>query len=307
MHNLNLLFEQPIVLLRKNKEVTGVFDVELNNIQNIKKYYSEIEFHIVLYPYSRKIKATKYCILPFEEYVKDLLHNKRSAYTLVTDYANRWFGIFFGGIITLIFAFFNPNSFLAIDAIVSIFAAYFLGKDLWNEIERALIKLTQNFKLRFTEQYYSYYLERNTTLTNYTLFAKKHRYGKVHLLPNALEFIENSNSQTLRMKFNSTDLLAMHENVAHCFSIKFKKKIVENLENEGFMLGVKLSFNNKATVGMRHFEVFQSLHKSELGCLSSNTQWLPRALFYRKAYSLSRIKYFKNEGIINDVTLILEV
>lgn len=291
---------QPVVLLRRNGEMSGVFDIALKNIQTIKSQCHFFELHAVLYPYSRQIKSDNYHFLPFEEYIEELSEHKRSAYFTISDYANRWFGLYFGGIIAFIFALFRPSALLDIEAVVSIFGAYLLGKDLWTDIERSLIKATQNRKICFQDRYYSYQLERNTTLSNYSMFAKKQRYGIVHLLPDKLEFIENSNSQTARLWFDMKSWGDLEDDIAHVFSIHFDKNSVQYLDEEGFLFGIKLSFNQRKWYGLQQTEIFQSLHQKQLGCLDQKARWVEQSAFYRKTLSVTRFKYFKSNNVLKE-------
>ena len=204
------------------------------------------------------------------------------------------FGLLLGLLIALIFAHLKPASLLDIEAIVSVFGAYVVGKELWNDIERLLVNVSKNWRLRFQDDYYRYRLEKRTTLTQYSYLAKRERYGKDSLLPDRIDFIKQSNSQTLRMCFDTRDLAfqeaappegsaAAHEThapqatVAHIHSIHVDKDLMDDLRKDGFMLGVKLSLGRRRWGVTRWFEVFQSLNKESIGCLDDAGTWVDRS------------------------------
>lgn len=115
---------------------------------------------------------------------------------------------------------------------------------------------------------YAFELEKHTTLTHYSSFAKQQRYGKPTLLPEKIDFIEQSNSQTVRMCFNMTDIPASAGACGHVFSIHIDPAVLSEFEQKGFLFGVKLSLNRKQW-GLRVcYELFQSLHKHTHGALS---------------------------------------
>ena len=93
---------QDIVRLRKNQTMPDIYDVEIEGIDHLKRYHS-IECHIVLYPYSRKISSENISFYPFEEYVKDVLSQQRSAYALQQNRFNEVFGLLLGLAIALAF------------------------------------------------------------------------------------------------------------------------------------------------------------------------------------------------------------
>ncbi|OWY18930.1 hypothetical protein C7N43_26130 [Sphingobacteriales bacterium UPWRP_1] len=294
----------PLVTMRQNDRLPEVFDLELNYLDEVKQYYHSVECHLVLYPYSRKITSEKFQFYPFEEYVRDIATHQRSVYTPVNDKMNKGFGLIFGILIALIFARFKPDDLFSVESIVSVFGAYLLGKDLWTDIDHFLINATKNFKLRYTDSYYFYELVRNTTLTQYSYFARKERYGKQHLLPQKLDFIEHSNSQTVRMLFEVKDWTPVTGASAHIMSIRVSPKHLTTLLQEGFMLGMKMSFNRRNRFTTRHFEVFQSLHRQQPGCIDDNGNWNNHHFFYRQTISAGRLKYFASSGIIQNSPLI---
>ncbi len=294
---------QNIVRFHRNEELPHVFDVEMANVERLNKFHS-LECHITLYPYSRKICATDFTFNPFEEYVKDILSHQRSAYVRIHEHFKNIFGLCLGVLIILAFALYDRSQLTSIESIISVFAAYFIGKDLWDDIENFLINLTQRWKIQYSDRYYIYELEKHTTLTHYSHFAKQCRYGKAPLLPEYMDFIEQSNSQTVRMYFNMKDFQSLDNESAHILSIHIKPSLLEEFEKRGYMFGVKVSFNKHLFGFRRCFEIFQSLHNNKKGCLDNNNEWIDETIFYRKTWICGRIKLFLKKGFIPDESMI---
>ena len=281
-----------------------IFDVTLNHIDLCKQYHS-VECHLVLYPYSRKIDSDDIAFNPFEEYVKDLAIHQRSAYIPINDSFNKLFGILLGLLICLVFLYFKPSDLLSVESVVSIIGAYIAGKEVWDDIELWLVRLTKNSRLRFIDPYYSFRLDFNTTLTAYSNFAKRQRYGKAPLLPSEMDFLKQSNSQTVRMFFSEKDLQSIEETSAHIVSIFVKPDLLTDFEQSGYLLGVKLSFNQKKSFfRTKHLELFQSIHHKQQGCINETQTWVDNAAFHRNAYTVGRWKFFKSHQTIKDYNLV---
>jgi hypothetical protein len=292
-----------VIRLRKNPAMPAVHDVEMYEIAQLKGYDS-VECHIVLYPYSRKICSDDISFYPFEEYVKDVLSHQRSAYVRISDRFHELFGLLLGLLIALVFALFKPEDLLSVESVVSVFAAYTIGKDLWNDIEQMLVDVSKGWPIRFQDNYYRYQLEKHTTLTSYSYLAKRQRYGKAPLLPEKIDFIKQSNSQTLRMCFNMRDLESFTEPSAHVHSIHVDPSLLEDLEESGFLFGVKLSLNKTFLGVTQSLELFQSMDKGTKGCLDEKEAWVDGAVFYRHTLACGRVKWYIRRGLIHGQTII---
>lgn len=292
-----------IVRIRKNEKIPNIYDVELRHADYLHKFDS-VECHVVLYPYSRKICSNTIKFYPYEEYVKDILTQQKSAYIQLKSQFDKMFGIFLGLLITLVFFILKPVDLFSVESIVSVLGAYFFGKELWTEIERILIDISKTWPIRYLENYYAYQLEKHTTLTHYSYFAKKHRYGKASLLPEKIDFIEKSNSQTVRMYFNMKEICPFEETSSHILSIHVEPELVEEFDREGFLFGVKLSFNKRFLGWVKSLELFQSLHKYAKGCLDHNGKWIDGSVFYRKTLTFGRIKMFLKHGLLEHQSIL---
>jgi hypothetical protein len=292
-----------IIRLRKNKALPNRYDVEMQGVERLRPF-DRLECDIVLYPYSRQICSDDIHFYPFEEYVHDVLSNQRSAYAEIKSPMAQIFGLLLGLAIALAFARFRPQSLLQIESIVSVFGAYAIGKEVWDDIENLLVNVSKNWRLRYTGSYYRYRLEKRTTLTYYSYLAKRQRYGRATLLPEKIDFIKQSNSQTLRMYFNTQDLASLKDSMAHIHSIHIDEALIDDFQEAGYMFGVKLSFD-RLTLGLcRCFEVFQSINKASVGCLDETGQWVQDAAFYRYTLSFGRLKLYVNQGMVRDVAVI---
>jgi hypothetical protein len=292
-----------VIHLRKNRAMPGIFDVDMTHIDQLKAY-DGVECHIVLYPYSRQISSDDLAFYPFEEYIKDVASQQRSAYAAIRGSFNQVFGLSLGFLIALIFALLKPEELLSVESIVSVFGAYVIGKELWDDIERMLIHVSKEWRLRLQDSYYRYRLEKHTTLTSYSYLAKRQRYGKSSLLPEKIDFIKQSNSQTLRMYFNMQDLEAFAEPSAHVHSIHVDPALLDAFESSGFLFGVKLSLNKRAWGIARRTELFQSIDGSAIGCLDDGGRWTEGAVFYRHTVTCGRVKYYVDKGLVHGSTIL---
>jgi len=286
-----------IISLKQNRDMPNIYDVEMGGIERLKAYDS-VECHLVLYPYSRAITSEDIAFYPFEEYVKDVLSQQRSAYVRIQSRFHELFGLLLGVVIALVFARFKPEDLLSVESVVSVFGAYTIGKELWDDIERMLIEITKSWKVRYQESYYPYHLEKHTTLTYYSYLAKRQRYGISSLMPEKIDFIKQSNSQTVRMCFDMQDLASLAESAGHILSIHIEPDLQEDLEEGGFLFGVKLSLNRRLLGLVRSFELFQSISRGERGCLNEEGEWIQGTVFYRKTCRCGRIKCFWAKGIL---------
>ena len=290
---------QNVIRIHKNDALPNIYDVDVEGFERLCRYHS-VECHVVLYPYSRHVGSQNIAFHPFEEYVRDVLSQQRSAYAAVTNQFNELFGLLLGLVIALVFVAFKPQDLFSVESIVSVFAAYTIGKELWDDIERAVINLTKNWRIRFQDSYYRYRLEKHTTLTSYSYLAKRRRYGRAALLPEKIDFIKQSNSQTLRMYFNMRDLHIAPEPSAHLHSIHVDPELLDEFERGGFMFGIKLSMNVRFLGLTRSLEVFQSIDNGSTGCLNQSGQWIEGAVFYRRTLTYGKLKWYVSKGILHD-------
>ncbi len=291
------------IRLIQNRKLAHIYDVELSHIERLKDYGS-VECHIVLYPYSRRIRSSHLTFNPYEEYAKDISERRKSLYTPIVSPASSLFGISLGLLIIFLFWSVRPEEVFSLQSIISILGAYFIGKDLWTDIEQLLVNVTKTWRLRYQRSYYGYQLERNTTLTNYSALAREHRYGTASLLPDQLDFIQNSNSLTVRMRFAQADLRSFKEAAAHILSIRVEPELREEFERSGFMFGVKLTLNRRVGLMTRGLELFQSLSHQARGCLDEHGRWIEDGVTWREVLAAGRLRFSLKRGILENASVI---
>ena len=280
-----------------------IWDLHLHNLPLIAQNCHQLECHIVVCPYHRAIQAADFHFMPFEEYINDLASKHTSTYRTINDRAHKYFGLSLGAILSAFIGYYNPKDLLTVEGLIGIFGAYLLGKHLWGDLARFLELQTQNWRLRFTEQYYAYELHTSTTIATYNKLAKQRRYGRAQITPQKIDFIEHSNSQTLRLCFSSAELKAQLDETYHLLSIHVNKDKQTNFSPDNLLLGLKLSFNTKKWFGWRCFEVFQSLDGNKPGCITTHNTWIDEDVFYRITRRWKRLKYFKSLGVLNGIRM----
>jgi hypothetical protein len=298
---------QDLIRFHKTEGLNNRYDVDMQSLDRLRPFH-QLECHVVVYPYARTICSDDIHFNPFEEYVQDVLSHQRSAYSEIPNSTDQLFGLLLGLLIAAVFAVIDPDSLLSVEALVSVFGAYVVAKELWNDLEHLLINATKNWRLRYQESYFRYQLEKRTTLTSYSYLAKRRRYGKQAMLPAKIDFIKQSNSQTLRMCFDVRDLSALGDSLAHLFSIQIAENRADAFRGPtgtgAFMLGVKLSFDRRLFCLRRSFEVFQSIDAGRKGCLDGSGAWQDGAAFFRQTVTLGRLKFYARQGLIPNATLV---
>ncbi len=295
-----------IVQLVRSPSIEGLYDVDLSGVDQLRRC-SSVDCHVVVYPYSRRLSAAEIKLNPFEEYVRDILSLQRSAYVRISSDFDKLFGFLLGGLITLVFVFCNPGDLLSVESVVSILGAFFIGKELWDDIDGFLVRLTRSWPIRYQQNYYSYRLERHTTLTQYSRLAKRQRYGKTTLLPELMDFIAQSNSQTVRMRFERGELASQPDGAVHVLSLSLDPSQAREFEQGGFLLGVKLSLNRRLCGVECSTELFQSLDKGTAGCLDNDGAWHDGAVFCRRTVSVGRLKWFIGNTVLASRRLVTMV
>jgi hypothetical protein len=292
------------IKLQRNPEIPHVYDVDLENLDELRNYDS-LEIHFVLYPFSRRMTSRHIAFNPFEEYFKDISTHQRSAYTRRPDSASYLFGLFLGLVVALMASIFKPWALFSIEAIAAFFGVYMIGKQLWHDIEVMLFNLMRDRKLCYLEKYYRYQLEKNTTLTKYSTFAKKARYGKPLVLPDKIDYIRKSTSLTLRMHFSSTNIESFDRSTAHIISIHVDERFGKEFVEKGYMFGVKLRVNQNRFGFQESSEIFQSIVRENLGCLDANGDWVKGASYHRDVVRIGRFHYYRKESLLENRSIIV--
>ena len=107
------------------------------------------------------------------------------------------------------------------------------------------------------------------------------------------------------MWFDMKELKSSREKTVPLLSIHIDPSLLREFEEEGFMFGVKLSFNKRVLCFARCFELFQSVHKDGIGCLGENDEWAEQTVFYRRTITLGRLKFYLKSGQVRDRSMVV--
>lgn len=295
---------QNIFSLTQNSQYPEIWDVRMHQLPPITQFDS-FECHFVIYPYNREIGADDLTIHPFQEYVEDILDNQKSLYTPIHDATDRQFGLTLSLLVMGFVMLIGGNTPFSVEALVSLIGAYIAGKELWIDIERYLLKITKSTRLRYFKGYYAYQFERNTTFTQYSVLARRNRYTHTALVPEQIDYIEQSNSKTVRMYYKTEDIPANTQH-AHVFSYHIPPEVAQKIVSDGFLWGVKISLNKDTFWGSQHTEWYQSLDNGEAGCLDMMGKWHKDAVFQRKTLTFSKWKFYKSHSVCPKQRLFVE-
>lgn len=291
------------VTITKNPDHAALWDFDLHNIKAMQRF-REVELSVMVYPYSRQITARHVAFTPFEEYVKDITDEQPSAYTRIIDGWANVFGLVLGSSIFLLFYFFKISELLSIESIVSIFGAYLIGKELWDDLENLLIRLTHGKRLRYERSEFSYQRDTYTVLSLYQGAARRHRYGSSTLTPDKMHFVQQSNSQMLRMLFTRKDLKTAGSDSAHLFSMRIPPKFEQAFVSEGAMTTVRLAFVRKFLWWGRSHEFFQSIDGSAVGALDADGTWHSDVVLTRVIHRTGRWRRYGRYSVAGNMRLL---
>ncbi len=289
-------FQCPEVRLDAGRGRQGIYDIELDRLETLEGYDS-LDCHLVIYPYSRRVNSHHLRLMPFEEYVSDIISRQRSVYIRAEERGKYLFGALLALALVAVFVEFRPVELLSLEAIVSVFGVYMVGKEIWDDIELGLQHLSGRWRLRYVENYYPYQLAGRTTLARYSEMAKEQRYGRRSLLPDRIDFIQQSNSQTVRLRFESGSLRSLDGQSAHIASLHVDRTAAAEFRRAGHLFGAKLSLNRRRLRLERSLELFQSLDRGRPGCLDDRGRWHDGAVFWRRTWRLGKLKFFSNHGL----------
>lgn len=292
-----------LIRLDRNEALPHIFDVRMQNVQQLAPFDS-VECHLVLYPYSRRIGADHFQIHPFSGYMREVNRHGKSCYMRIPETADKLAGLALALSITALCMLFKPDLLLRVEVLVSIMGAYFLGRDFWGDTETHMINMLAGLRLSYRKRYYSFRLEKNTTLVRYSDFARKKRYGYSEPLPEWIDHIVQNNSQTLRMWFSGGTISGLKEESIQLCAIHFPPALLEPLEAEGFLFGVKMSFNRRWGPFTKRMEMFQSLSKGTRGCLDAGQSWRENDAYVREVLSLGQFRFLRKDAVIPSVCML---
>jgi hypothetical protein len=301
LNKLNNL--QNLFLLSKHVEPSKLLSLQFLDISYLKSFNS-VHLTTYLYPYNQTVTGEDFTFSPYEEYVDDITHEKRSSYRLIERYTDKIFGLFLGIILVIIFLLFDITTLYSVESVVSIFAAYSIGKELWKDIENALISVTKSWKLRFLPYAYHYIREDFGTIQEFWRRARITRDKQNTLLPTEIDFITHSNSKTIEMLYTKNDFQDSDLQSLRIISINPINEIKKKEIKEGYMFGIKLMLTKKLLFLNRNLEIFQAVDKNEIGAIDLKDKWHRNAMLIRTTYTIGQWKLYYRSKLIDEVKLI---
>ncbi len=298
---------KPFVDIAQNEKYPHIIDASLLLQPEIFQF-DFFHCHLVIYPFARKISSENITINPFAEYTKDISDRRRSVYAPIINSAPQFFGLFlmFVLLTVVIILITYEKNIRYLEVLISLFGVYVIGKDFWDDIENFLSRLTKNWRLKYQDPYYTYELQKNTTLMRYSNLAKKERYGYTTILPERMDHIIASNSCTVRLLFEVEDFKGLDNDRAHLLSIRVDPTLLEEFTRWGYMIGVKLAFT-RIHFGILEtgYEMFQSIKNKETGSLNDKCEWLPETVVARKVWRIGKILH-QSKGVVMENRRIME-
>jgi hypothetical protein len=259
---------------------------------NVLKKYSEIELSISFYPYQRKVKADHFHLDPYEDYVADLVEGQRSTYQEIHDTSPQLFGIALGGAIFSYFLAFHSQLLISVESLVSIFAAYTVGKEIWQDIDVFLQDYTQSWRVRWVQQSFYYVLQQFGTLQRFWQLARKKRYGYQLTLPDEIDFISHSNSKTVEMLFKRKNLQPLNLQSLRILRIVFDQKVPAlQVPVNGFLI-CRVALIQKF-LGFRWVtEYYQGADATQMGTLDTQDHWHTDKSLEKRFFTFGRLVYY---------------
>jgi len=238
--------------MKINLNKTKLNSYELNAQNSDKSNLSFVDITFFVYPLDTNFSAKDIQIQPYDEYIENLSKSNNTSYEKISDSSKNIFGIFLSLIIFLIFLIFKPEILISVESIVSIFASYTIGKELWNDIDEFLQDKTKNWRIKWIEREFSYKHDELGTINNFIDQARTFKYKTRTILADKFDFQHHSNAKILKLGFNKK-----------IFSKEKMRLLNFRLSNNSdtFIAGMKLTLKKKFLFINYSKEIFQILHK----------------------------------------------
>jgi len=279
------------ISIKQSKNYANSFEIILNKIDLFKKF-SSADVTLFMYPYSKELNADSFTIYPYEEYVKDVNSGRRSMYRELGNIGDNIFGIFLGIAISLIFWRFNRTELFSIESVVSIFAAYTIGKEFWMDLDNGLTSLTQKWKFSWRDKTYFYIKQDFGTIQRFWKLARLNKYKIDTVLAYQLDFMIYSNSKTVELFFEKKDFKSIVGDSTNLVSIGFNDKDQSILKKDNYMFGTKLIVTKNRIFWKSNIEIFQAVSKGEIGTLDNNENWKKNLALVRRTKNIGRLKWY---------------
>lgn len=290
----------PTIEVKKPIKNTPIIDIGINNLDTLKNGQN-LAVTMLFYPYTRDISSSNFKLLPYEEYVEEISEGGRTTYEIIHDFSDKFFGIILAVAIAGVFGFWQKEQLFSVEAVVGIVGAYVVGKELWSDIDNWLQKITKSWIFSWKDRDFYYQKLDFGSIQNYTRYSRNIRYGSAFVLPGKIDFVNQSTSKILELKFSKKELGLIATSSAHVVSLEYQKDLEKTFVSGDYMLAVKLS-SIRNIFGIELIdEYFQSKDSAAVGCLDFHRNWFAGKIMLRKSVKIGNLKVYLQSSIIEGI------
>jgi hypothetical protein len=283
---------QNSIFIKYDNQEKNTWYMELQGSPALNRY-TKLEFHTVFYPYNREIDASNLQFRPFQDYIVDILDGQKSLYYQSKSGFDKFFGLILGLGLAGIFYLIKTDDLISIQSITSVIGFYFVGKELWKEIDNFLINITSGWLLRYVPKEYAYSRENHSTLNDYLVLARRKRFGIPFPLPDKLDIIKQSSGQSIKLFYQLSGFPSLKQDqLARVLNMEVNPDLHKVLDKNDYLLACKYVLT-KTFFGINfNQEFFQSRDKKQIGCIGEDGKWYAQSIFVRKTISIGRVKLY---------------
>ncbi len=281
--------------------------------------YDNVFLILTFYPYNTNIKSHSFKILPYEEYVNEAVKAKKTTYKKMESSAGKTFGIMLGFFIVAVFYVVNASDLVSVESTVSIMGAYFVGKELWRDIDNYLLNLTKHLSVRWMPDDPGYTKSRFGTIQRYWDKAREIRYRKPMHIADNMDIIAHSNSKTIELALSRQTMKKEKEctqkNVKSMGIVNFEfaasttsdgknTHIESTIKNKTYMFISKMILSRNYIFFVYNKEIFQSIDNGHVGILDDHNMWQKNTALIRTTIHIKRIKIYLNRYYKKNITVL---
>ena len=287
----------PKIAVKKPIKNNPIIDIGLNDL-NILKDGQSLAITMLFYPYTRDINSSNFKLLPYEEYVEEISDGGRTTYEIIDDFSDKLFGIILAVIIVSVFGLWQTELLFSVESVVAIIGAYIAGKELWGDVDNWLQKISKGWWFSWKDRDFYYQKLDFGSIQNYTRYSRNIRYGSAFVLPGKIDFVNQSSSKILELKFSQKELGLIATDSAHVVSLEYQKELEKTFVNNDYMLAVKLNIITNFLGLEINSEYFQSKDRNQIGCLDLAGNWLAGKSMLRKSFKIGNLKIYLETLIV---------
>jgi len=288
----------PQIVVTKPVKNNPIIDIGITKLQSLKNADS-LALTMMFYPRAREVSSENFYLLPYQEYIDEITSGHRTTYELIHDFSDKFFGLAVSLIIFIAFGLWQKDQLLTVEAVAAVIGSYVIGKEMWSDIDDWLQKISKNWFISWKDRDYYYQKLDFGSIQNYTRYIRNIRYGQDFVLPSNLDYVNQSTSKILELKFNQKELDLMSKDKAHLVSLEYEKIAEKTFVSGEYMLAVKLSLI-KTIAGVQLIdEYFQSKDSGVIGCVDDNKKWLKDKVMLRKSIKIGNLKIYLQSKIFD--------